>query len=197
MINDLFNGLATLFTGVIAFLIYYLNRRNRKQDAAKAILQEIRRAENIIKNYKDYKQYKFKKKIIATNSWNDNLHLFVRDLSADSIDKISDLYSAGEYLDSVVDKVSNFSFDQGTKSLERLKKQFEDQAKPASLTQEAQINMPGQNIPPGIVGGQKVLVDVQIKAPWKDLLDEISLNYEPIYNSSICQKLKDIAKIKD
>ena len=105
-------GFVTLIAGIFTLVIYITQKIDNKRNAAKIIIQEIRRAEDLIFDYKEHGQYKFTKKIIATNSWAKNIHHFVSNLDADELDRISNLYSTGEYLDSIITKVSDFSFQE-------------------------------------------------------------------------------------
>src|SRR4030066_1814720 len=63
----------TFLVGVLVVYLYIRQKIDTKRDAAKIILQEIRRAEDIISDYKQSGGYQFAKKIIATNSWNKNI----------------------------------------------------------------------------------------------------------------------------
>ena len=110
--SNIFTGIATIFTAIVAITLYYWEQRKKKRDAAKIIIQEIRRAEDLISEYKEHGAYKFTKKIIATNSWAKNIHYFVGDLAQDEVDQISSLYSTGEYLDTIIAKVSDKNFDE-------------------------------------------------------------------------------------
>ncbi|PIP17030.1 MAG: hypothetical protein COX44_02185 [Candidatus Portnoybacteria bacterium CG23_combo_of_CG06-09_8_20_14_all_37_13] len=99
---NLINELITLIVGGFAIYLYLKQKADRKRDASKNILQEIRRAEEILDNYKSHNNYVFSKKIIATDNWAKNIHYFVGDLYNDELDKISALYSMGKYLDSII-----------------------------------------------------------------------------------------------
>jgi hypothetical protein len=190
-----FNGLATMFTALVAILLYYWEQRKKKRDAAKIIVQEIRRAEDIINEYKEHKAYKFTKKIIATNSWAKNLHYFVGDLAQDELDKISNLYSTGEYLDLIIAKISDHKFDENIKIY---KEQIQQIVTGLNQSTPVQQSTSGGAQPEGqpVQQIQRMIpVEIPIPPPWKMLLDEISKNYEPIYHSSICEKLKRIAGI--
>lgn len=185
--SNFFGGVATFLTAIVAILLYYWEQRKKKNDAAKIIVQEIRRAEDVINEYKEHKAYKFTKKIIATNSWAKNIHYFVNDLAQDEIDKISNLYSTGEYLDSIISKVSDHNFESGVKNYEAVVNQIQSnmQNQQTTLSNDSQNNTPRIGIP----------VKIDIPAPWNILLEEVSNNYQPIYHSSICEKLKRIAKL--
>lgn len=190
-----FNGLATMFTALVAILLYYWEQRKKKRDAAKIIVQEIRRAEEIINEYKEHKAYKFTKKIIATNSWAKNLHYFVGDLAQDELDKISNLYSTGEYLDLIIAKISDHKFDENIKIYKEQIQQIVsglNQATPTPQSTSGGVQPQGQ---PVQQIQRMIPVEIPIPPPWKMLFDEISKNYEPIYHSSICEKLKRIAGI--
>jgi len=176
-------GLVTLIVGAFVYIVYLKQKQDNKRDAAKIILQEIRRAEDIISDYKENGQYKFTKKIIATNSWAKNIHHFVGNLDADELDKISNLYSTGEYLDLIITKVSDFSFDESVKSFQNIFK-----PNPISVPTPTQTSV--VNIAP-----QQVVI-TQIVPPWKNLLDQITFKHEMTYHSTIVEKLKRIAKQK-
>jgi len=185
-------GLVTFIAATIAYLVYWKQKQDKKRNAAKIVLQEVRRAEDIISDYKDHRQYKFTKKIIATNSWARNIHHFVNDLNADELDKISNLYSLGEYLDSIITKISDKKFNDCIKEREGRVPIYQP------LVVQQPVNAPTLGDQP--MGQQHAAIpNLQIEimsAPWQKLLDEITLNYEPIYHSTIINKLKRIAKLK-
>ncbi len=188
------NGMATILAAFIAIFLYYWERSKKKRDAAKIIVQEIRRAEDIINEYKEHSEYKFTKKIIATNSWAKNIHYFVMDLDQDELDKISNLYSTGEYLDSIIIKVSDYKFDENIKIYQKKFNQMVAGLNQAVQNQQSTsvIIQPESQPTPKI---KDIKIPIQMPEPWKTLLDEISKNYEPVYHSNICEKLKKIAKI--
>jgi len=98
--------------GLSVIFVYFWQRKNTRKDAAKIIVQEIRRAEDIIMRYKEQGNFQFTKKIIANNSWGDNIHFFVNDLNQDELDKISNLYSTGEFFDYCIQRIFNYQFDE-------------------------------------------------------------------------------------
>lgn len=179
--SNFFLALVTLVVGGIAIFLYLVQKINRKRDAARIIVQEIRRAEDIINDYKKTGSYHFAKKIIATNSWARNIHCFVGDLDNDELDKISDLYSTGEYLDNLVGEISEITLKD---EIERGKEMMKIQLQQQTLIQNQQQGQPINIVVPGLV------------PVWKGRLDEISFKLDPIYHSSITEKLKKIAKIK-
>ncbi|MBU3964943.1 hypothetical protein KJ695_03450 [Patescibacteria group bacterium] len=193
-------GFVTFLVGLTAFVLYFQQKSDNKRDAAKIILQEIRRAEDIINEYKEHGGYKFTKKIIATDSWAKNIHHFVGDLAQDELDKISGLYSTGKYLDSIIVKVSDQNFESQIQLYKNEIQQIISGLQTATQNRQstaAGAHSGGQIIDQSQQIIQKALpIKIQIPPPWKTLLDEISYNYEPIYHLSICEKLKKIAKIK-
>lgn len=183
--SNLPSTLATILAAFVAFWVYRKQKEDAKRDAAKIILQEIRRAEDIISDYKQNGSYQFAKKIIATNSWSKNIHLFVGDLDNDELDKISDLYSTGEYLDSLIKEISKFTLDD---EIERDKKLLEIQ-----LRNQPQITLEGSTYPIAQISQPQNVVIAGIRPVWKNRLDTISFKLEPIYNSTIALKLKRMA----
>jgi len=194
--SNIFTGIATIFTAIVAITLYYWEQRKKKRDAAKIIIQEIRRAEDLISEYKEHGAYKFTKKIIATNSWAKNIHYFVGDLAQDEVDQISSLYSTGEYLDTIIAKVSDKNFDEQVELYKNEIKHIVAELQNPTTNQQSTSSgeQTGSQTIPKIIQ-RAVPMNIQIPPPWKILLDEISYKYEPIYHSSICEKLKIIAKL--
>ncbi|HUC88663.1 MAG TPA: hypothetical protein VMR49_01380 [Candidatus Paceibacterota bacterium] len=190
--SNFFVALSTLIVGFGAIYIYITQRFDSKEDAAKIIIQEIRRAEDIISDYKNTGSYQFAKKIIATNSWNKNIHYFVDDLSPDELDKISDLYSNGEFLDSQIQLIAKIT--------------LEDDIKRVSIQREFNIDQQEEKIKStndltifDLVQINKNSGKLQIEpvpALWKPRLDQISLTLTLIYHSTIVLKLKKIAGLE-
>jgi|SRR3989344_1171401 len=185
--SNLPSTLATILAAFVAFLVYRKQKADTKRDAAKIILQEIRRAEDIISDYKQNGGYQFDKKIIATNSWSYNLHLFVGNLDNDELDRISNLYSTGEYLDTLIKEISDYTFKKeiDPESL------MQAPAPPTVIQQQSQTLNPDavQNTP-------QRLRFIKLDPPWKARLDLITFKLEPIYHSTVAEKLKRIAKLK-
>jgi len=185
--SSLPSTLATVLAAFVAFLVYRKQKADTKRDAAKIILQEIRRAEDIISDYKQNGGYQFAKKIIATNSWSKNLHLFVGDLDNDELDRISNLYSTGEYLDTLIKEISDYTFKKEIKT---------PQLPMITPIVPQNIQQQSQTINPEVVQAipQKIRF-VTLDPPWKARLELITFKLEPIYHSTIADKLKKIARI--
>ena len=95
-------GAVTLAVGLIAVYLYLKQKKTNKREAALLILQEIRYAEQRVRNFRSYKSYAFNEKLLPTNSWHKNIHLFVKDLSETELDLISNFFSSAVYLDDVI-----------------------------------------------------------------------------------------------
>lgn len=191
----LFISFTTFFVGIFVIYLYIKQKIDYKEDVARIILQEIRRAEDIISDYKKSGGYEFAKKIIATNNWNKNIHLFVGDgdldLNTEELDKISDLYSNGEYLDILIKEISNITLNN---EIEIDKKLLEVQLK---YQNQQQIILEGSTYPIAqVIDVPKTIRVDGIRPVWKNRLDIISKRIEPIYHSTIVSKLKKIAKVK-
>ncbi len=181
--SSFFSATITFLVGSLAIYLYIKQKVDAKRDAARIIIQEIRRAEDIINDYKQMGAYQFAKKIIATNSWTKNIHYFVGDLTNDEMDKISDLYSTGEYLDRLVEAISQITLEYEVNFVKEI------------IT--ATIQQPPQQGTTyfGAPQGQQQIMVPNLPAVWKPRLDTISLKIQPIYHSTIVGKLKEIAKV--
>lgn len=216
--SNAFVSFSTLLVGGFAIFLYLKQRKDQKRDTARIILQEIRRAESIIADYKEFGTFKFTRKLIATNSWDSNLHYFADDLEPDEIDKISDLYSTGEYLDKIIMMVSDVKFDERVKKtiVEQAKEQVNAQLEQhASKIQRIVSSVPALQdngsttavpIPPSTFFSQNppmplkeefnfsVNVNLEYNSVTTDaLFREVVSKYEPIYHSKIVQKIERIA----
>ena len=96
-------GAITFLVGFIAIYLYIKQRIDKRRDAARLILQEIRYAEQQIRNSgRGARGYSLTSKLLPTNSWNDNIHLFIKDLKETQIDMISEFYSNATYIDYLI-----------------------------------------------------------------------------------------------
>src|SRR3989344_4585809 len=124
-----------------------------------------------------------------------NIDLFVGagdlDLNPEELDKISDLYSNGEYLDSLIKEISSITLNN---EIEIDKKVLEVQLKYQS---QQQISLEGSTYPIAqVTDAPKIITVPSIRPVWKNRLDIISFKLNPIYDSTIVSKLKKIAKLK-
>lgn len=213
--SNFVNWTVTLAVGTIAIIIYVVQKIDNKRDAARTILQEVRRAEKIISDYKEHGHFQFTKKIIATNSWANNIHYFIEEMPFENLDRISDLYSTGEYLDSIIKMVSDIKFD--ARVHEVIKNQAKDQVDQQLVPFIQRIDefsqqptaSPSSSTMGNVQSGLKIIsskaipskIDIRVNlainsVPTDMLFNEIVGKYEPIYNTDIVNKLKEIAKLK-
>jgi len=161
--------LVTIFVGLFAVLIYWRQRNDTKRDAAKLILQEIRYADQKVRNYRTYDSYNFTEKILPTNSWHKNINLFIRVLTESELDLISKFFSSATYLDEVIKSISD------------------SRNEPFIQTDTPQT----EDIPVAIGTGGLSTSD-----PAKKLIEAISKDIESIYNTPAADKLRRISEKK-
>ncbi len=82
------DALATYVVGFGAFFYYRHVKNDQKRDAARIILQEIRRAEEILDGIEKNNRFLFDTKIVQQNSWKSNIHHFAKDLSQNALEVI-------------------------------------------------------------------------------------------------------------
>lgn len=183
IISAVITAVTTLVVGSLAYVIYRLQKLDTKQNIATAVFLEIERAQRVIKGYHDNQKFAFKSKIITLNSWEKNKSLFVKDFYHTEVDKISELYSSGEFLDDYIRKMSDdLSFGQDSRNLAFIRER--DQCQTCSLLES-----------------NKDLKDLKERddALWnsKNLtLKEISESCLSLDMCVIKEKFKKIAKIK-
>jgi hypothetical protein len=167
LVFSLSEGLVTLLVGLFAFVLYSKTRNDTKRDAAKLILQEIRYADQRVRNYKTYSSYNFTEKILPTNSWHKNINLFIRDLSESELDLISKFFSSATYLDDVIKSIAD------TKNRIHIQSDL-----------------------PAVSGGTEIVMgtgSLNDDDPSKRLIEAISKDIESIYNTPAADKLRTIS----
>jgi hypothetical protein len=176
--SQLFIALVTLFVGFSAIILYVKQKKDYKRQAASLILQEMRYAEQLIRNSSDDSRYKLADKLLPTNSWNDNVHLFLHDLEETEIDLISRFYSKTAYLDVLITKISD----------------FKNQPKQPQI-----IIAPSQNQQMPIMQPQQQItlpIAVDPMQSTQIIIREISQSIEFVYNTPAGEKLKMLSRKK-
>ena len=177
--SNFFVAFITLLVGSFAIALYIKQRRDKKRDAASLILQEIRYAEQKLRGYNPALGYQLHERLLPTDSWNANIHLFIKDFEETQIDLISSFYSKSHYIDSLIEKIS----DQGNTLV----------PVPASNTSQGQTT--GSALPLGATPPQVAFQSVT--NPFTQaILNQISMSMktELLYNTPVGERLKQISR---
>lgn len=168
----------TLLVGCITLFIYYKEKHSKKRDVAKLILQEVRYAENKIKEYRSHRNYKLHYRLLPTNNWNANIHLFITDFEQSEVDLISSFYSQAGYIDCVIQKISD------------------DKLSPPKVeqSQSTSTNISQQPTSQQDFSSAPQLITIMFPPIAQDILEETSVSIELIYNTPTILKLKELAK---
>ena len=181
-------ALVTLCVGSFAICLYVKQKRDHKRDAAKLILQEIRYAEQKIRKYREVKSYKLYDKLLPTNSWNDNIHLFIKDLKeVQNLDLISDFYAKASYIDTLIATISRQKNSQAITISPDL-----PSAGPLPAI-SAPSNIQQASIPSH---SPQVQAIIEIPLPSQTILKDVSMSVEFIYNTPVVEKLRQISEKK-
>ncbi len=186
-------GVITFLVGFLAIYLYVKQRVDRKRDAARLILQEIRYAEQQIRNSgRGVRGYSLTAKLLPTNSWNDNIHLFIKNLKETQIDMISEFYSKATYIDYLIAERSRQKIHPKLSlrpSLQNTQVQGSVTAQPG--VSEEILAQPTQ---------QQIMQIIQIPTPDENitiqLLVEVSSSIEFLYNTPAVEKLRQISERK-
>ena len=182
-----FTGFITLLVGGVAIYLYLKQRADRKRDAARLILQEIRYAEDKIRKYRATRppQYRLHDRLLPTNSWTDNINLFIKDLKETEIDLISDFYAKASYIDIVIQKISDQKNNPSQSQ--------QPVIVPASPQQPS--TTPGQGFSPQPQVSQ---IEISLNFPQvsQEILNDVSTSVEFIYNTPVVEKLRSISERK-
>ncbi len=104
IIDDNFDGFATIFSAFVVIFVYFWDQRRKKIDAARLIIKEIDAALPVARGIADGK-YDQKVVCIETDSWQSSVHFFVNDLSQEEISQINKIYSRGKYINGCIEEV--------------------------------------------------------------------------------------------
>ncbi len=176
-------GLVTLVVGGFAIFLYLKQKRDYKSDSANLIVQEIRYAEQQIRNYRDSKSYPLSSTILPSNSWHKNINLFVNNLNESDIDIISRFYSQANYIGILINKISDLASAQIVPA-----EQIGPEQTPPPPQLPNNQAWPGQ---PTVFLRQVIQVAGKFKA--QAFLDDVSEKIEFVYNTPAVDKLRTIA----
>ena len=109
----IFSGLATIITGTVAIIIYFIQKRNNKIQAARMLLTEIRTAEEQIEIIKEKITSgriitDLPNSIFPTNNWKKYAHLFVSDFDQDDLKLMNSFYDYGEQIEDFSVRNNNY-----------------------------------------------------------------------------------------
>jgi hypothetical protein len=107
-ITDMFSGIATLVTGLIALLVYRLGKRDEQVKMARIVLSEIRNAEQQILKIKEDGFLSDFTSVLPINTWRDSNHLFVKIFDRDEFEIINQFYTAATLSEAEITKLKQF-----------------------------------------------------------------------------------------
>ncbi len=112
--SSFFVALVTLFVGTAAYILYRVQKRDRKREIANIILLEIQSAERKLKQIKkslnqDPPTLPNDLRLLPSESWTSNNYLFIRDFDRDAWDSLTDFYAKCQLIDETI-KFNNASF---------------------------------------------------------------------------------------
>lgn len=186
-------SVVTLAVGLFAIYLYLKGKKDYKRDAARLILQEIRYAEQQIRNSgRGLRGYSLAAKLLPTNNWNNNIHIFTKDLKETEIDMVGEFYSKATYIDFLITERSHQRLNQEfeTRHITRTANQFDSSMAPQPLPSGNLSFQPTQEIT------QMIPIPNPNENTAIQLLHEISLQVEFIYNTPVMEKLRKIAEKK-
>jgi len=105
--SNFFQTLVTFLVGLFAYIIYKVQKNDKKTDAARSIILEIQNAERSIGKVRDaIKQDNLDVdvSVLQSESWSTSKILFVRDFDSDEWDVLSDFFNRAKLID---DAISN------------------------------------------------------------------------------------------
>jgi len=183
------DAVATFVVGFFAIYLYWKQKQDKKKNAASLILQEIRYAEQNMRIARDRSWvYSLSLALLPTNSWHENIHLFVNDLDGPELDQISRFYIQAHYIDSLVATISGLKADL-------VQTQVKRSISPPSSSQPKvhQQQAQSQSQPEQVTVTEEVKIDYHAES----ILKVVSEKVEFIYNTPAIDKIRKIAGKKN
>jgi hypothetical protein len=112
--SNFFIALVTFAVGTAAYIIYRIQKRDRKREAANIVLLEIQSAERKLARIKsslakDPPSLPNDLRLLPTENWSTYRYLFIRDFDRDEWDALTDFYNKCELIDETI-KFNNAAF---------------------------------------------------------------------------------------
>lgn len=197
--SNFFVALSTFLTALAAFGVYIWQKRDKKVNAARILLSEIRNAETKLKlvkkrisgsNYEDFPS------VLPVNSWSQYSHMFATDFDQDELDKINNFFSSCQSIDEMASRDNSFFWITAEERARVVQQQLPQIIAASYDENTSEIDQTKLNTL------KQKLLDVVSNEPYaysprktveaiKKLIDDI----EKITNSPIEDKFKKIAKV--
>lgn len=142
--SPFFTSIVTLFVGLIAYLLYQKQKKDKKRDIANAIIAEVQYVEKAIDRVKDYVRDTEKSdisiQIIQQNSWATYKHMFSSDFDKDEWKLISEFFNNSFLLDRTLEQSNAVFESNATQIRSNLQRGLAD------LVEHAVVNMNQENL---------------------------------------------------
>ncbi len=179
--------LVTIIVGSVAWLIYCVQKRDKKREAAAIILMEIRLAEKRIEEIKRSRKIDpniFSPLLISTR-WNEYNHLFVKNLDKDEMDTINNFYNDCITIDRSIEQSSTSKqLEQKTQAIHATLSKLATKSKDQDSFEQEKNNYLK------LINSDKTIVTAEL---YRTTIENNISNITPITNSNIGLKLKKIA----
>jgi cbb3-type cytochrome oxidase subunit 3 len=112
--SSFFIAIVTLVVGTAAYIVYRIQKRDKKREAANIILLEIQSAERKLGQIKsslakDPPSLPNDLRLLPTENWSSLRYLFIRDFDRDEWDALTGFYNKCELIDETI-KYNNAAF---------------------------------------------------------------------------------------
>ena len=101
------SGTTTILAGLTAFLVYRKQKSDKKRAAALLIFHEIIYADQIAKNAGEMDGIKFHLRLLPSQNWLLNKHLFTSDFNREELQLIDLFYARASDIDRLMNAVNN------------------------------------------------------------------------------------------
>lgn len=100
------SGTATLLAGMVAWFVYLNQKADKKRAAARLVYHEIVYADQIARNAGKIEGIKYHLRMLPSQNWLLNKHLFIGDFNREQLQLIDEFYARASDIDRLMDSIS-------------------------------------------------------------------------------------------
>lgn len=188
MSPEIINSIVTLIVGLVAFVVYWLKKREEKRNAATIVIMDIRHAEQVVNSILEKGMVDtYLKNILSENNWAKYKHLFASNLSTD------DFSAFNRFFDSCVE------ISDATRRMREVL--YANISAKASIAQSKIFDIENLSSPEGQLKKQKIIAEINAESfvfDPNDPKDRILRNLQlmgKLSNTVAYEKLKKLGGI--
>lgn len=105
-LSDYISATTTILAGLLALIVYWKQKSDKRRAAAKLVYHEIIYADQIAKSAGEIEGIKYHLRLLPSQNWHLNKHLFTSQFNREELELIDVFYARGSDIDRLMDAIS-------------------------------------------------------------------------------------------